>query len=112
MQRRVRTAILAVALWVAAHPVAAESLEALSHDIGSIERGFWTRPVTNDLRIDGTDLIIRRTYRTNVEWADPGVPGRVVTDTLQWRLPLMDLRRVEIMAVPGAHLLEGGDQDT
>lgn len=90
----------------------AEDLHGLSLEIGSIERGFWTRPVTNDLKIEGDELVLRRTYRTRVEWIEDGVPGRSVTETLECRLPLDDLVRVRVATEPGEHLLEGGDQDS
>ena len=93
-------------------PVFAQDIGEAASRIGQIERGFWTRPVGNHMQVDDGHLVIDRSYRTIVEWAEPGVPSRWVTDTLQWRLPLETLQAVSVSNVAGDVLLEGGDQDS
>ncbi|MCE8538252.1 hypothetical protein KBY27_12395 [Ruegeria pomeroyi] len=107
-----KVAILALSIAGIAAPLAAQDLQALSRDIGGIERGFWTRSVENDIHIDDDQLVIRRTYNTVVEWIEHGVPGRTVTDQLEWRLPIEHLVSVDVVSAPGGDLLEGGDQDS
>ena len=84
--------------------------QVISDKLGQIERGFWTRPISNRIRLEEGTLEIHREYRTIVEWSEPGVPFRSVTDTLVWRLPLNSISEVRIYDAPGSVLLEGGDK--
>lgn len=101
-----------MALCVVANPVVAQDLNDLSEGIGQIERGFWTRHFQNDMTVVDGVLSISHTTFTRVEWAEEGVPGRHVTDTLSWALPLDQLLQVRVAKVPGAAILEGSDQDS
>lgn len=112
MKQFIKSLAPAALLGVLMGPGVAQDIGDLSAEIGAIERGFWTRPVSNLMIIDGSVLEIHQNYITVVEWSEPGVPARVVSDTQIWRLPLDGLDRVDIIHQPGAVLLEGEDQDT
>ena len=86
--------------------------QVISDDLGQIERGFWTRPVGNLMRLDQGVLEIHQYYQTIVEWSEPGVPARSVTDTMVMRMPLNAINQVRVYDAPGSVLLEGEDQDT
>ena len=107
-------AVAGIGVWLGVLPVASHASDerSLSGNIGMIENGFWTRPVSNDLAIEDDALVITRWYQTTVEWLAEGVPLRSVTDTLTWSLPLDQIVAVRVEAVPGAVLLEGSDQDS
>lgn len=93
-------------------PTNAQDLNQMSRDIGQIERGFWTREFHNDLDVSKSDLTISHTTFTRVEWLQDGVPGRYVTDTLTWTLPLVQISEIHLSSQPGSMILQGSDQDS
>lgn len=94
------------------NPSNAQDLNQMSRDIGQIERGFWTREFHNDLDVSKSDLTISHTNFTRVEWLQDGVPGRYVTDTLNWTLPLVQISEIHLSSAPGSMILQGSDQDS
>ena len=107
-----RTGLLAALLAITFTASVPLQAQVISGDLGQIERGFWTRPVGNLMRLEEDVLEIHRNYRTIVEWSEPGVPARSVTDTLVWTLPIAAVDQIRVYDAPGSVLLEGGDQDT